>query len=293
MIDPGLADRVALVTGANNPQGVGAAIARALAAQGTRVCLHYLRRSIAPSRSGDPTVPGEAMYLAQQARSGEELAAELRAAGGRAVAWEGDLADPATIPALFDAAEAALGPVEILVNNAAHSVGDTFVPDGQAGRTVSDFPMAAITAASHDAHFAINSRAVALAMAELARRHARRGLGPDRQRQHRRRLRLPDRGLVRREQARARELQPRGRERARPLRYHGQRRLARADPDRLHRARAGAGRRGQHAARAGRSARGRRRRGRVPRLGAGALADGAARVRWGRARDAALKGEQA
>jgi NAD(P)-dependent dehydrogenase (short-subunit alcohol dehydrogenase family) len=34
MIDPGLDQKVALVTGGNNPQGIGAAIARVFAAQG-------------------------------------------------------------------------------------------------------------------------------------------------------------------------------------------------------------------------------------------------------------------
>src|SRR5215472_8189770 len=41
MIDPGLTDKVVLITGANNPYGIGAAIGRAFAAQGSRVFLHF------------------------------------------------------------------------------------------------------------------------------------------------------------------------------------------------------------------------------------------------------------
>jgi 3-oxoacyl-[acyl-carrier protein] reductase len=41
MIDPGLKDKVALITGGNNRFGIGAAIARAFASHGARVFIHY------------------------------------------------------------------------------------------------------------------------------------------------------------------------------------------------------------------------------------------------------------
>jgi NAD(P)-dependent dehydrogenase (short-subunit alcohol dehydrogenase family) len=41
MIDPGLNEKVVLVTGANNPYGIGAAIAKAFASQGSKVFIHF------------------------------------------------------------------------------------------------------------------------------------------------------------------------------------------------------------------------------------------------------------
>ena len=66
----------------------------------------------------------------------DNVAESIRAAGGRAVAMEADLSDPSSPSALFDAAEAQLGPVTILVNNASGWVADTFVP---AAPTASDW----------------------------------------------------------------------------------------------------------------------------------------------------------
>jgi 3-oxoacyl-[acyl-carrier protein] reductase len=60
MIDTGLKDRVAIVTGANNPHGIGAGIAKALAAQDVKVFLHYLRCEDSKQlSSGDSDVRGE------------------------------------------------------------------------------------------------------------------------------------------------------------------------------------------------------------------------------------------
>src|SRR3712207_9488338 len=111
MIDTGLTGKVVLITGANNPYGIGANAARAFAAQGAAVFLHYFRRSVPLSDSTSQEM-GESFYWATQKHSADELVTEIEATGGRAAAWEADLSDPAIVPQIFDRAEAALGPVE-------------------------------------------------------------------------------------------------------------------------------------------------------------------------------------
>ena len=177
MIDTGLKNKVVLITGVNNPHGIGAATAKAFATEGADVFVTYLRL---PAEVSTTSVPGEGFYRVQNTKTADEVITAIRERGGKIEAWEADLADPAVIPNLFDRAERAFGPVDILINNAAHCDPDTFIPQSQLGsnsRAVDEFPMSTITADKHDRHFAVNSRAVALMMAEYARRHIERGAG--------------------------------------------------------------------------------------------------------------------
>lgn len=84
--------RVAIVTGA--AQGIGAAYAKALAAEGGAVCV----ADVLP---------------------GADTVAAIEAAGGRAIYHRADVSDPESVQAMVDATLEAFGRVDILVNNAA------------------------------------------------------------------------------------------------------------------------------------------------------------------------------
>jgi 3-oxoacyl-[acyl-carrier protein] reductase len=185
MIDPGLKEKVVLITGANNPYGIGAGMARAFAVQGAKVLLHYLRQTgTSPvDAAGEASSPGELFYRSQQAKSADEVLTEVRQMGVAADALEADLSDAGLIPSIYDHAEERLGPVESLINNAAYWEADTFVPSGanlnnNLVELWTDRPKT-VAQTSFDRLFAVNTRAPALMIAEFVRRHierrARRG----------------------------------------------------------------------------------------------------------------------
>ncbi len=120
----------ALVTG--GARRIGASISRALSGAGYAVAIHC-NASLA---------------------EGEALADELRQSGGRALALAADLADAEATAALIDRATAALGPVGVLVNNAA-----TFRYDTAGSFKEADF----------DYHLRPNLRAPVMLVRDFAR----------------------------------------------------------------------------------------------------------------------------
>ena len=87
-------DKVAVVTGSS--RGIGRAIALRLAAEGAAVVVNYQRNQAAA----------------------EEVVDQIKADGGRAIAVQADVRDPAQAQALINTAKKEFGRVDILVNNA-------------------------------------------------------------------------------------------------------------------------------------------------------------------------------
>src|SRR5205823_9457243 len=139
-----LTGRVAVVTGASRRQGIGAAICRALASHGAEILFTHWQ----------PHDRTHGIGLDEEGPAALER--ELRELGVRASGLAVDLAPPDAPPRVLDAAAERLGPPAILVNNAAHSTNDGYER---------------LDAATLDAHYAVNVRAMALLSVEFARRY--------------------------------------------------------------------------------------------------------------------------
>jgi len=147
MPERNLSGKTALITGVSRRAGIGAAIVATLAEAGVDIFTTWWR-------------PYDAtMAWGSRDEEAEGILADARLLGVRAAGMEADLSDPNVPARIFDAAEAALGRVSILVNNATHST---------------HTPIETLSAADLDAHYAVNLRGTALLCAEFVRRYKHR-----------------------------------------------------------------------------------------------------------------------
>ena len=123
--------KVALVTGAS--RGIGSSVAERLARDGFTLIVNY----------------------AESAAPAEELVRKIERAGGRALAAKADISDAGSVRRMFDAAEAAFGGVDVLVNNAG---------------IMTLAPIADTDDASFDRHVAVNLKGTFNTLREAAKR---------------------------------------------------------------------------------------------------------------------------
>jgi len=136
-----LSGKSALVTGVSRSIGIGAAIARGLASMGANVFTTYYRPFDGANSKQDEAA---------------SILNEIKATGVKAYRFEADLADSAAPKAIFDLAEQTVGPIDILVNNAASDY---------------ECDISSVTPALMDAHYWVNMRGTTMLCAEFAKRH--------------------------------------------------------------------------------------------------------------------------
>lgn len=118
MVDYGLKDRVVLVTGTNNPQGIGATTALAFAREGAKVVMVY-KKVARPFDASKTDRNGVDRYYHANAGDAQEVEARLAQMGADYLVIESDIADEEAVKAIYTSAIERYGRVDILVNNAA------------------------------------------------------------------------------------------------------------------------------------------------------------------------------
>ena len=129
MTNYGLKDRVALITGANNPQGIGATTALAFAREGAKVVLVYKKipRQFDENKTHQN---GADRYFAANAGNADIVENKLKEIGADYLLLESDISSEPAVKEIYAHILAKYGRIDILVNNAADGdmdgIDDTF-----------------------------------------------------------------------------------------------------------------------------------------------------------------------
>ena len=118
MVDYGLKGRVALITGANNPQGIGATTALAFAREGAKVALVY-KRILRPYDKNKTDKNGADRYYEANAGNADIVEGKLKEMGADYLVIESDISSEAAVKDIYSAVLERFGRVDVLVNNAA------------------------------------------------------------------------------------------------------------------------------------------------------------------------------
>lgn len=139
-----LKDKVALVTGVGREEGIGAAICRELAKNGTDIFFTYWR------------VYDEDTHPDSKGQNPQDFAEALKRFGVRVASAELDLTLPDSAEALFALVEKDLGSPDILINNACYNL---------------EVPFVDLSSSVLDQHYYVNTRAVVLLCKEFVKRN--------------------------------------------------------------------------------------------------------------------------
>lgn len=118
MIDYGLKDKVVIITGANNPQGIGAATALAFAREGAKVALVY-KKVLRPFDKNKTAQNGVDRYYQANAGDAGIVENKLKEINADYMVLESDISEEKKVQEIYSAVLKKFGKVNILVNNAA------------------------------------------------------------------------------------------------------------------------------------------------------------------------------
>ena len=158
MAEYGLKNKVAIVTGVNNPQGIGAATALAFACEGAKLALVY-KKIARPFDEKKTNRNGVDRYYAANAGDADDLEHRLQALGADYLLIESDISDEAEVSEIYSKTIGRFGKVDILVNNAA--------TDDESGLDTIE----KITRKVIDDTFAVNVRGSIMMMREMINHH--------------------------------------------------------------------------------------------------------------------------
>jgi len=162
MINYGLKNRVALITGANNPQGIGATTAFAFAREGAKLVLVY-KKEPRQFDKNKTDKNGIDRYYKANAENADIVESKLKEMNANYIILESDISNEDAVKKIYKTVMERYGRIDILVNNAA-----TCDMDGL--DTIEKITQQVI-----DDTFAVNVRGSILMIREMMKHHSNYG----------------------------------------------------------------------------------------------------------------------
>ncbi len=125
MVNYGLKDKIAIITGANNPQGIGATTALAFAREGAKLVLVYKKIS-RPFDKNKTDKNGADRYFKANAENADIVENKLKEMNADYIVLESDISNENSVKEIYSKVMEKYGKVDILVNNAADGDMDGF-----------------------------------------------------------------------------------------------------------------------------------------------------------------------